>query len=410
MAENKDFDAERLKLLWERLQKEQKDAPYNKRANISRIKIVDDGKGGKTVQISLSNGCKINDVGDKGDLFRSMIPKKRINLGRLIALLSAVRSLGFDAVAMGLPPELKRALLQACKKCGIPLKIERVQKKQNNLSNKPKEEKNLRPVSKQRADVAPVVKWQKPRPSFSTMTSPRSLDVAVRFQQKRNKEYLATRMTRCENEAKDEFLTLCCQVSSGLGRKDANKLTAEEKEIKAFIERYAGKSGNAGEILSRNRDKILNKMSLKDLPENLQKKCSEKQKRYKYLCDARNKALEMTQVELKKKYYQKDMPINLSIAALVKLSAAKMPPPEKWNVYVLAETVSNFNNHLKESRKELKDTLREKRKKIGALLAEKFVSKTEKKTLQPVLHTERRHNFIENALVRKMQEKSAVAY
>ena len=125
MTENKNFDAERVKLLWERLQKDQKDAPYNRGASISSVKIVNDGNGGKTVQIRMSNGHKINDSGNQMDLFRAMTPKKRINLGRLMSLIEAVRTLGFEAVAMGLPPELKRALLQACKKCGIPLKVER---------------------------------------------------------------------------------------------------------------------------------------------------------------------------------------------------------------------------------------------------------------------------------------------
>ena len=122
----KGVEIERLKHTWEILQKKQKSAPYGKRnVSISSVKVVDDDNGKKVVQVRLSNGGKINDAGDKKDVFQSMIPKNRVNLGRLMSLVEAVRALGFAAVAMGLPPELKRALLQACQKCGIPLKVEK---------------------------------------------------------------------------------------------------------------------------------------------------------------------------------------------------------------------------------------------------------------------------------------------
>ena len=405
----KDSDVEKLKLLWERLQKDQKDAPYGRGAEISSVKIVKDDNGRKTVQVSLSNGRKVTDIGDQRDLYQAMTPKKRINLGRLMALIEAVRTLGFEAVAMGLPPELKRALLQACKRCGIPLKVERkIQpKKLIVLSKKPESAKKAK-ITPKRVVAAPAVK--KIRPAFSVMTSPKTLDVAVRFEQKRNKEYLALRLVRCEKEAKEEFLTLCCRAAADLGLKDEKKLTDEEKTMAAFIKRYASKTGDANGFLSENRDKILKKMSLNDLPETMRKKCSDRQTRYKRLCDARNKALELAQVELEKKYYQKDMPINLSIAALVRLSAAKMPPPKKRTSDVLTQTVSDMKAHVKNARKELKTALKERRKRIGGLISDMFASKTEKKTLQPVAQTPRRQNFAENALVRNMLKSNSYSY
>ena len=411
MAKKKktDNEVERLKLLWERLQKDQKDAPYGRGAGISSVKIVSDGKGGKTVQISLSNGKKINDVGDKEYLYQAMAPKKRINLGRLMSLIEAVRTLGFDAVAMGLPPELKRALLQACQRCGIPLKVEKnlQQKKMIVLLNKREPVKKVK-TSPKRVVAAPAVK--KIRPAFSVMTSPKTLDVAVRFEQKRNKEYLALRLARCEKEAKEEFLTLCCQASSAFDRKKDGKLTEEEKKIVTFIKRYASKADNVSEFFSENREKLLKKMSLNDLPESLRKKCMERQERYKYICSARSKALEMAQMELKKGYYQKNAPINLSIAALVRLSASKMPAPKDRNLKNLTQTVSNMNSSLKQSRQELKQTLREKRKRIGDILAGYLHHEKGKETSRPASQNIHRHNFIETAVARDLLEKRTAAY
>lgn len=405
----KKFDVDKLKHTWEDLQKMQKDLPrYGKGISISHVKIVDDGNGGKNVQINLSNGDKIRDAGDKHDLFIAMMPKKHINYGQLASLIAAVRYLGFSAVAMGLPPEVKRALLRACDRCGVPLKPEAQQKRKPVvLSNNTAASEKKRSPSLLKLISAPV-KVKVPV-SFSSMTSPRTLDCAVRFQQKRNKEYTSLRLARCENEAKDEFLTLCCQAASDLGQKDESKLTGEEKKIKAFLKRYVSKDVDVSEFLSENREKILKKMSLKDLPDKIRRRCSERQKRYKYICTVRNKALEMAQAELKKTYYQKDIPFNLSIAALVRLSAKKMPPPKERSVKNLVKSVSDMNVSLKTVRKELKDALKQRRKKIGGLIKGVFVSKDEKKASRSVVQSPCRHNFAENALVRNMLKDKSLS-
>ena len=81
-----------------------------------------------------------------------------------------------------------------------------------------------------------------------------------------------------------------------------------------------------------------------------------------------------------------------------------------------------MDTHLKESKNELKKTLKEKREKVGELLSGMIKSKTEKEaprpTLQaalkeaprPALQTAHRHNFIENAVVQNLLKKSAASY
>ena len=124
MPENKEVDLQkkkddvntkdvmRLKRAWERLKARQAHIPLRK-ARIYSVNIVDDGKGGRTLQVLMSNGGKFSDDGDKKNLFHAMERRRKHSFSRLMSLVGLARVVGVDTVASNLPPGVRRAFMRA---------------------------------------------------------------------------------------------------------------------------------------------------------------------------------------------------------------------------------------------------------------------------------------------------------
>ena len=413
MTENKEktlnessVDLNRLMSAWESLQKEQESMPFRKRRTcISSVKLVDDGKGHKSVQVNLSDGGKINDIGDKKDVFHSMLPKKQINLGRLASLLAAVRVLGFAAVAMGLPPELKRALLHACERCGIPLKVEQKQKQNNNmaLQNKTASNSSSAPTS-----FMSALK-EKERSSASSnirITSPNMLDITVRRLQQKNKDYLADRLLRCENEIKKDFFDQCRKQLPLIKKK--TDLTLEEKKILDIVNRCGLASDTNLEKPTPEQIKARNSLILLELPQEFQKKFAERKSRYCSICQAKNKALEVTQTELAHKY-RENKNFNISETDMIQNATSLLPSKEKWDQKHLGRFMQSMSGQLKEAKTKMSSFRQEKRKEIAAHLVntmESFrkskLSSIDRKQQAPMI--KHRQSFVQNALVQDLMK------
>ena len=102
----------RLKRAWDRLMARQAHIPLRK-ARIYSVNIVDDGKGGRTLQVLMSDGGKFSDSGDKRNLFHAMERRRKHSFSRLMSLVELARIAGVDTVASNLPPGVRRAFIRA---------------------------------------------------------------------------------------------------------------------------------------------------------------------------------------------------------------------------------------------------------------------------------------------------------
>lgn len=107
----------RLKKAWERLKARQAFVPLRK-ARIYSVNIVDDGKGGKTLQVIMSDGGKFNDEGNKKNLFHSMERRRKHSFSRLMSLVALARIAGVDTVSSNLPPRVRRAFMRVYSRHG----------------------------------------------------------------------------------------------------------------------------------------------------------------------------------------------------------------------------------------------------------------------------------------------------
>lgn len=421
MTENKkkttdgsSVDIDRLMYAWERLQKEQESMPFRKRRTcISSVKIVDDGKGHKSVQVNLSDGGKINDIGDKKDVFLSMAPQKQINLGRLASLLEAVRALGFAAVAMGLPPELKRALLHACERCGIPLKVEKKQKQNNNMAiqNKTASKSSSAPAS----FMSALKEKERSATSSNTrITSPNSLDITVRRLQQQNKDYLENRLRRCENEIKEDFFDQCRKQLPVIAGKRNGNLTIEERKILEFANRCGLASDTNLEKPTPEQIKARSSLILFELPQEFQKKFTERKNRYCSICQAKNKALEVTRTELTHKYHE-NKNFNISETDMIQSATSLLPSKEKWDQKHLGRFMQNMSSQLKETKTKISAFRQEKRKQIAAHLIntmESFrkdeISSAYQEQQTPAI--KHRQSFVQNVLVQDLMKDRQIVH
>ena len=393
---------------WEGLQKEQESMPFRKqRTCISSVKIVDDGKGHKSVQVNLSDGGKINDIGDKKDVFHSMLPKKQINLGRLASLLDAVRALGFAAVAMGLPPELKRALLHACERCGIPLKVEKKQK-QNNMAIQNKTASNSSSAAPTSFMSALKERERSATSSNIRITSLNSLDITVRRLQQQNKDYLENRLRRCENEIKEDFFDQCRKQLPVIAGKRKDDLTIEERKILEFSNRCGLASDTNLEKPTLEQIKARSSLLLFELPQEFQKKFTERKNRYCSICQAKNKALEVMQTELTHKY-QENKHFNISETDMIQSATSLLPPKEKWEQKHLGRFMQNMSGRLKETKTKISAFRQEKRKQIATHLIntmESFrkdeISSAYREQQTPAI--KHRQSFVQNVLVQDLMK------
>ena len=110
-------DMRRLKKAWDRLKARQAHIPLRK-ARIYSVNIVDDGKGGKTLQVLMSDGGKFSDSGNKKNLFHAMERRRKHSFSRLMSLVALARSAGVDTVSADLPPGIRRAFMRVYSRHG----------------------------------------------------------------------------------------------------------------------------------------------------------------------------------------------------------------------------------------------------------------------------------------------------
>ena len=403
-------DLRRLKRAWEKVRDHQANhSPFRRKARISSVKIVQDEKGQKAVEVQMSDGGKFNDVGDKRDLFVAMSAKKKPNLNQLMALVEAVRSFGFDSVAMGLPPELKRALLKACKQCGVSLKPQEKKKvKISSSSSSRKKEDSLlsfykKPEQEQKPDHnAP---YRLPLPDYP-ITSVKSLDMAVEEQKRLNRQYLQNRLKRCENEIKDEyfdqFRKQLKEIEIAIA--EGKPLNQNQQMIKQFADTYGLKADKRQEKPNPEQAKARKKLEIKDLPEAFQKKMKERTEHYTSICNAKLMALDVKRNELQNDYFQNGTEINMSQLDLAKSVAALLPSAQDRNAQNMAQTMDRLNSALENSNAELKQTKRDYRTRAEQLLFQEMSPNPER--AKPIKKRKRpeailRKSYEENAPVQK---------
>ena len=381
--------------------------PFRRKARISSVKIVKDETGKKAVEIQMSDGGKFNDVGDKRDLFVAMSAKKKPNLSQLMTLVDAVRAFGFDSVAMGLPPELKRALLKACKQCGVSLKPQEKKKVKISSSSSSRKKDNSfsslykKPEQKEKIDRNAA--YRLPLPDYP-VTSVKSLDMAVEEQKRLNREYLQNRLKRCEGEVKEEFFNQyrnqLKEIEKALA--EGKPLSQNQQMIKQFADTYGLKSDKRQEKLTPEQAKAREKLGIKDLPEEFQKKMKERTQHYTDICNAKLMALDIKRNELQNSYFQSGAEINMSQMDLAKSAAALLPPPQERNAQNMAQTMNQLNSALENSNTELKRTKKEYRTRAEQLLFQEM--SPEPHTVKPLRRRKR-----PESILRKSYEENASA-
>ena len=141
------------------------------------------------------------DIGDQRAVFQKMMPKKNVNIGKILSLLDAVRRYGFAAVAMGLSPAMKALLLKACKNCGIPLQAK--QKKVVQNITKPANLKFTKDLPKQNQNSRRD--WTEDKNLSFSINSPRSLQETILQQKKENNAYLQYVLHRAQERAREKY-------------------------------------------------------------------------------------------------------------------------------------------------------------------------------------------------------------
>ena len=110
----KNRDVMRLKKAWERLKNRQAFTPSRKA--IYSVDVIDDGNGGKTLQVRMSDGGKFNDDGDKQNVFHTIVHKRKQVFSHLMSLVEIARVAGVDTVASSLPPHIRKAFMRIYKR------------------------------------------------------------------------------------------------------------------------------------------------------------------------------------------------------------------------------------------------------------------------------------------------------
>lgn len=363
-AVNKDIN--RLKGAWTHLLKMQSNMGRGRRSKsvgqIASIELVTDTDGRQKVQINLVGGGKVLDAGDKRAVFQEMLPQKNINLGRIASLLDAVREFGFDAVAAGLSPSMKALLMKACRHCGINLK-KREKIKTAPVQSNPRFKWlfNLRnEQNKALSLLTPPV----PPPSVE-INSPRQLQNAVNRQIAMNKEYLDYVLKRTEERARDRFFDHLRGHLAEIKQKNGSLLTDEEKNILKLAKRYGLEANRNEETPSKHQMRARQELDTTNLPHDIQCEMHAAKKRYRAICDAKNKAVKLAEAEHACHRIGKDgQP--LTSDALAREAAAKLPADR--SIENLQSFLKGIGERLDERRAEIKTARQEHRDRVCNIL------------------------------------------
>lgn len=363
-AVNKDIN--RLKGAWTHLLKMQSNMGRGRRSKsvgqIASIELVTDTDGRQKVQINLVGGGKVLDAGDKRAVFQEMLPQKNINLGRIASLLDAVREFGFDAVAAGLSPSMKALLMKACRHCGINLK-KREKIKTAPVQSNPRF-KWLFNLRNEQNKALSLLTPPAPPPSVE-INSPRQLQNAVNRQIATNKEYLDYVLKRTEERARDRFFDHLRGHLAEIKQKNGSLLTDEEKNILKLAKRYGLEANRNEETPSKHQMRARQELDTTTLPHDIQCEMHAAKKRYRAICDAKNKAVKLAEAEQVCHRIGKDgQP--LTSDALAREAAAKLPADR--SIENLQSFLKEIGERLDERRAEIKTARQEHRDRVCNIL------------------------------------------
>lgn len=401
-------DLYRLKNAWERLQKAQAETLSRFRKSktvgqISSVRIVTDMSGKKTVQVSLVGGGKIMDIGDKRAVFQKMMPKKNVNMGRIISLLDAVRQYGFAAVAMGLSPAMKALLLKACKNCGVPLQVKQ-QKSSYNM---------VKSTSPQiLADLSGRNnRYKQPEEeNLFSVDSVRSLQDTIQRQKKENDDRLRYVLQRAQERAKEKYFdrlrTSLIEIEQL--QKNGSSLTEEQIKVKQLAERFGLKSDKSKETITDQQRKERQSMPLRELPKDIQDELKNEKRRYRAIRTSKNKAADLVYT-MHTQDFEKGRSLKLSAAELAREATAYLPPPDQRNVQNLTSSIENIKNQTVQKKEELNKIKKEKQNRAAALMAQTMSATSPTRTqLQQQIksmessRTVHRKSFMSNAVMQEL--------
>lgn len=409
-TENQPFtkDPYRLKSAWENLQKAQAEmlSRFKKSkavGQISSVKIVTDMSGKKTVQISLVGGGKIMDAGDKRAVFQKMMPKKNVNIGRILSLLDAVRQYGFAAVAMGLSPAMKALLLKACKNCGIPLQVKQKKPSYNMVNS----------ASPQiLADLSGRNnRYKQPEEeNLFSVDSARSLQDTIQRQKKENDDRLRYVLHRAQDRAREKYFdrlrTALIEIEQL--QKSGVSLTDEQLKAKQLAERFGLKSDKNNETITDQLKKERQSMPLRELPQDIQDELRNEKKRYRAIRASKNKAAELVHA-MHARDFEKGRSLKLSAAELAREAASYLPPPNQRNIQNLKFSMEKIKNQTVQEKEELNKIKKEKQDRAAALMVKTMSAAAPKKTkLQQQIKsieqpcTVHRKSFLSNAVMQEL--------
>lgn len=412
-TENQPFtkDLYRLKSAWERLQKIQNEIPvrFRKRQTdfqISSVKIVKGPSGQEIVQISLLNGKKIMDIGDQRAVFQKMMPKKNVNIGRILSLLDAVRQYGFAAVAMGLSPAMKALLLKACKNCGIPLQVKQKKPSYNmyNMVNSASPQILADLSGRNNRYKQPEEK------NLFSVDSARSLQDTIQRQKKENDDRLRYVLHRAQERAKEKYFDRLRTALSEIEQlqKSGVSLTDEQLKAKQLAERFGLKSDKNSETITDQVKKERQSMSLRELPQDIQDELRNEKKRYRAIRASKNKAAELVHA-MHARDFEKGRSLKLSAAELAREAASYLPPPDQRNIQNLKFSMEKIKNQTVQEKEELNKIKKEKQDRAAALMVKTMSAAAPKKTkLQQQIKsieqpcTVHRKSFLSNAVMQEL--------
>ena len=409
-----DISAEKLKFLkmaWEKLQKDQKQSFSRNIKRISSVEIVKDLSGKRSVQVNLVGGGRINDVGNKKNLFKKMSPQRNINIGRVLHLLEDVRKYGFDAVAMGLSPAMKELLLKACKRCGIPLTP--AKKKTNSVvkSNTTKEtmsfseekepkssENNLPPIPQALMDL--------PFDDHKPLNTLTELEIVFKQQKQQNDLYCQTVVKRCEERGKDKYFDQMRSRLVEIEKLESQSLplTNEQKKIKKQALSLGVKTDKNAENLTADQERNRQNFALRNLPPDIRQEIKANKTRYKEILASKNKAAELIKMSHAKDF-QTGHHVCLSREQLQKEFQSLLPDAAHRDTETMKKCSRQLQEKINMEKRQQKKERQEKQKNITNLIQKTMLSSPARTTgLQTFLQqtntypVTRRKSFISNAI------------
>ena len=400
-------DLQRLKKAWEHLQKMQAETLGRLRKSkavgqISSVRIITDQSGKQSVRVDLVGGGRITDIGDKRDVFQKMMPKRKVNIGKIISLLDAVRLYGFAAVAMGLSPAMKALLLKACKNCNVPLR--------------PKQEKTFSHTLKSAANNTFLPNkdnsfQNNPATTVSRIDSLPFLDEMIARQKAENNARLKDLLQRTQEKAREEYFDQIRTTLTEIEQKQrrGEPLSEEELKLQKQAERFGLKTDKSKEVINDYQKEERRALPLRELPENIQKKQKSAEQRYRAICSSKNKAAELIRTIHAQEIENKHS-LFLSPNDLAREAAAYLPPPEQRDMKNLTASMEKIQSQTIIRKDELKKTRQERQDRASALMAKTMSAAVMKqtkahrqiKTIEKHPEKIQRQSFLSNAVMQEL--------